>query len=42
LQKAGYPFKANDLTLEEWQDLGEVNELIEQLKKERMMKMRMF
>jgi len=42
LQKAGYPFEANDLTLEEWDDLGTVNELIEQLEKEQMMKMRMF
>lgn len=29
LQKAGYPFGANDLTLEEWEDLGLVNEWLE-------------
>lgn len=26
LQQAGYPLKANDLTLEEWFDLGVVNQ----------------
>jgi hypothetical protein len=29
LQKGGYPFKANDLSLEEWIDLGMLNDLIE-------------
>jgi len=28
LQRGGYPFQANDLTLEEWIDLGRVNESI--------------
>lgn len=28
LQKAGYPFGANDLTLEEWSDLGQVKEAL--------------
>ncbi len=26
LKMAGYPFAANDLTLEEWEDLGQVDE----------------
>lgn len=26
LKAAGYPFGANDLTLEEWEDLGQVEE----------------
>jgi len=26
LQKGGYPFSADDLTLEEWVDLGVLNE----------------
>ena len=26
LQQAGYPLTANDLTLEEWFDLGRINE----------------
>ena len=26
LKMAGYPFAANDLTLEEWEDLGQVEE----------------
>ena len=42
LQKAGYPFRANDLTPEEWEDLGDVNELIEQIEKQQLTKMRMF
>lgn len=29
LKKAGYPFGANDLTLEEWMDLGQVEETME-------------
>jgi len=29
LKKAGYPFGANDLTLEEWLDLGLVEETME-------------
>jgi hypothetical protein len=29
LMKAGYPFCKNDLSLEEWLDLGMTNELIE-------------
>lgn len=29
LQRAGYPFKANDLTLEEWHDLGEMKRQLE-------------
>lgn len=28
LQKAGYPFAANDLTLEEWEDLGRAEEYL--------------
>lgn len=28
LQKAGYPFAANDLTLEEWSDLGLLKETL--------------
>jgi len=28
LQRGGYPFAANDLTLEEWVDLGMVREAI--------------
>jgi hypothetical protein len=28
LQQAGYPFHANDLTYEEWLDLGRVNECL--------------
>jgi hypothetical protein len=28
LKKAGYPFTANDLTLEEWEDLGQVEEAL--------------
>ena len=29
LRKAGYPFGANDLTLEEWLDMGLVEETVE-------------
>jgi len=28
LQKAGYPFKANDIAYEEWLDLGRVNQVL--------------
>jgi hypothetical protein len=28
LQKGGYPFAANDLTLEEWVDLGRIKETL--------------
>ncbi len=28
LQKAGYPYTANDLTLEEWKDLGKVKAIL--------------
>lgn len=31
LRKAGYPFGANDLSLEEWIDLGLVEETMEWL-----------
>jgi hypothetical protein len=34
LQQGGYPFEANDLSLEEWEELGMVNEIIEQAQKE--------
>jgi hypothetical protein len=34
LQQGGYPFEANDLTLEEWQELGVINEIIEAMKQE--------
>jgi hypothetical protein len=34
LQQGGYPFEANDLTLEEWAELGTINEIIEQAQKE--------
>ncbi|MCK9254089.1 MAG: hypothetical protein M0P55_15170 [Clostridiales bacterium] len=30
LQKAGYPLRADDLTLEEWYDLGRVRAALEQ------------
>ncbi len=29
LIRAGYPFQANDLTVEEWEDLATANEMIE-------------
>ncbi|SDP78019.1 hypothetical protein [Desulforhopalus singaporensis] len=29
LQKAGYPFEADDLSLDEWMDLGRIRELLE-------------
>lgn len=29
LQKAGYPFRANDLTLDEWYDVGVLTEELE-------------
>jgi len=29
LQQAGYPFEADDLTLEEWQDLGRIRTAME-------------
>jgi len=32
LQRAGYPFNKNDLTLEEWIDLGILKEELESLK----------
>ncbi|MFA5423036.1 MAG: hypothetical protein WC374_04195 [Phycisphaerae bacterium] len=28
LKRAGYPFKKNDLTVEEWRDLGRLEEVI--------------
>lgn len=28
LQQAGYPFDADDLTYDEWLDLGRVNEIL--------------
>lgn len=28
LRMAGYPFEANDLTMEEWGDLGRIEEMI--------------
>lgn len=31
LQQGGYPFEANDLTLEEWIDVGTLREAIEKL-----------
>jgi hypothetical protein len=31
LQKAGYPLMANDLTLEEWFDLGRVKESLDRM-----------
>ena len=31
LQQGGYPYRKNDLELEEWQDLGDANETIEQI-----------
>lgn len=40
LQKAGYPFERNELTIEEWQDLGTVNEKIESIEQEMMIKRR--
>lgn len=27
-KNAGYPFRANDLTLEEWEDLGRLEETL--------------
>jgi hypothetical protein len=30
LQQAGYPFAADDLTLEEWTDLGRIRSALEQ------------
>ena len=42
LQKAGYPFDKNELTIEEWQDLGTVNEKIESIEQEIMFKRRLF
>ena len=29
LQRGGYPFEANDLTLEEWADLGRLRETLQ-------------
>jgi len=29
LQNGGYPFKANDLTIDEWIDLGQVREALQ-------------
>lgn len=29
LIRAGYPFRANDLSIEEWEDLATANEMIE-------------
>jgi len=37
LQKSGYPFAANDLTVDEWLALGEIREAVEM---ERMMLMK--
>jgi len=28
LRMAGYPFEANDLTVEEWMDLGRIEEIV--------------
>lgn len=36
LQQAGYPFPANDLDIEEWEDLGSINELIAKLNQPQM------
>lgn len=41
LQQGGYPFGGNDLELEEWQDLGRVNDLIRQIEKKREMQLMM-
>ncbi|MGD0020832.1 MAG: hypothetical protein ABSC54_00870 [Smithellaceae bacterium] len=30
LQAAGYPFGKNDLTAEEWEDLGKLNDILRQ------------
>ena len=29
LQRGGYPFAADDLTLDEWQDLGKIRQALE-------------
>jgi hypothetical protein len=34
LQQGGYPFEADDLSLEEWEELGTINEIIAALEKE--------
>lgn len=36
LQQAGYPLGVNDLTLEEWFDLGRINEHFEILERRRL------
>jgi hypothetical protein len=38
LQRGGYPFEANDLSLEEWEDLGLANEVIEASEKEGLLR----
>lgn len=32
LHRGGYPFRANDLTVEEWQSVGEMKETLENMK----------
>jgi hypothetical protein len=36
LQLGRYPFNQNDLSLEEWEDLGQANETIESIKSSQM------
>ena len=38
LHKAGYPFRPNDLSLEEWEDLGTANMTIEIIEKKMELK----